>query len=349
MMSGELSGPNLDTLFLHGDASRMTKDVISIGMIGLPETDADAIVEALKLQSRMRLAGIYTMEFSQADAFARRHRIEPFGSLRRFSRTETIHGEVWNTTPQLAKWGLGNNPRPALIRKQFLNQCSIQDLLKFSNLAAAAHALVVPELLHRWTPATLRMRELIATRLGPIHTLEVRVPVPFTETTPDWSHPDVLIALDMVRMLLSLKKVSVNCLSGEKVRFEFERHESEPCECSIEFEKKSPNSTPHQQLVPQLYAQCHWGDIEILTDHELRWIADADWTRETLTGERSAEQVLIDIFGRRIAGGIVPVPDLSDLFRCYRLTQAIQLSLETSQKIVVDDASLPVHHGKFCF
>jgi len=42
-------------------------------------------------------------------------------------------------------------------------------------------------------------------------------------------------------------------------------------------------------------------------------------TTESLTADRSEVEVMIDHFCRRLAGGLIPVADISDVCRCLRL------------------------------
>ncbi len=327
----------------------MTMDVISIGMIGSPKDDHDSIVGALDSQSRLRIGAVYSPVYEHAEKFARAHQAVPMGSLRPFAEESSIHGVIWNSFPTLVKWSVTHSLRPILLRKQCWSQSSPNEMLAFSNCTTSAHALVIPELLHRWTPATLRMRELIATRLGPIHTLEIRAEVPFSNSNPVWNHPNGLVALDMIRMLVSLGEVSLFSRTNEKIDFRFERQDNEPCECFLEFVERPEPPEAREQAVPELHAQCDYGDVEVTSDHRVRWIAGTEWTEEILVEERPAAHVLLDLFGRRIAGGIVPVPDLNEIFRCYRLAQAIQESFDSSQEVMVNDALLPIDNGEFSF
>ena len=47
---------------------------------------------------------------------------------------------------------------------------------------------------------------------------------------------------------------------------------------------------------------------------------------ESLTADRTEVEVMIDHFCRRLAGGLIPVADISDVCRCLRLVHAAKES-----------------------
>ena len=47
------------------------------------------------------------------------------------------------------------------------------------------------------------------------------------------------------------------------------------------------------------------------------------FTDEELQSERDEQQVMLDLFCRRLVGGLIPVADLSDISRALRLIESV--------------------------
>tara|TARA_R110002072_G_scaffold303099_1_gene493560 strand:+ start:320790 stop:321890 length:1101 start_codon:yes stop_codon:yes gene_type:complete len=75
-----------------------------------------------------------------------------------------------------------------------------------------------------------------------------------------------------------------------------------------------------QRWIPQVKLRCENGRAELNSTTELSWQADsAESIRETLTVDRCEEEIMLDIFCRRVVGGLVPVADLNDIIRPIQL------------------------------
>ena len=75
-----------------------------------------------------------------------------------------------------------------------------------------------------------------------------------------------------------------------------------------------------QRWMPQVKLHCENGRAELNSTTELSWQADsAESVHETLTVDRCEEEIMLDIFCRRVVGGLIPVADLNDIIRPIQL------------------------------
>lgn len=72
--------------------------------------------------------------------------------------------------------------------------------------------------------------------------------------------------------------------------------------------------------VPDIKLRCERGRAELSATSRISWQLDSvEPTHETLNADRSEEEIMLDIFCRRVVGGLVPVADLNDIIRPIRL------------------------------
>ena len=191
----------------------------------------------------------------------------------------------------------------------------------------AEGAVIVPGALLRATPATLRLRELVATKLGPIQHMSVDL-----RGTAGAVDPIVIEVIDWCRSLL---QSSVNQIhrtvrpEGETLVVSFGR--GSPTHPSIRTEihlpglalRETPPMTSPPVVFPRVHAQCQSGEAELLGETHICWKTSAESGDETLDADRPAEQVLLDLFLRRVVGGVVPVPSWAELAEACRLWQSV--------------------------
>ena len=82
--------------------------------------------------------------------------------------------------------------------------------------------------------------------------------------------------------------------------------------------------------------RCKDGEARIEDAVHLRWRTGGRERIDSLSTERTAVSVAIDHFARRLAGGLIPVPDLGDLLEADRLVGLAQQSLATAEAEPVD-------------
>lgn len=181
------------------------------------------------------------------------------------------------------------------------------DLPRVANALAtqeAEGAMVVPGTLLRTTPAALRLRELVATKLGPI--LEMKIELPAREM----QGAQVISLIDWCRWLLGGQVNQVERLLEE-----------DRSRLVITCGRRTPNSMMVRTEIcchatseqPVTTVRCRQGEAELTGESCIRWRTELETVDESLEADRPAEQVLLDLFLRRVVGGVVPVPSWADL------------------------------------
>ncbi len=190
----------------------------------------------------------------------------------------------------------------------------------------AEGAVIVPGCLLRATPATLRLRELVATKLGPIQHIAVDL-----RGAAGAIDPIVIEVIDWCRSLLNSTVHQIHRSvqpDGETLVVSYGRRS--PTTPSVRTEIRLPGlalrETPPTRpaaAFPGVHAQCQSGEVELLSETRIQWKTSAESGDETLDADRPAEQVLLDLFLRRVVGGVVPVPSWAELAEACRLWQSV--------------------------
>ena len=85
----------------------------------------------------------------------------------------------------------------------------------------------------------------------------------------------------------------------------------------------SQDCTAHRDAFPQITFHCEKGKATITSPVQIQWqTGSSTQKQETLTSERSEEEIMLDIFCRRVIGGLVPVADLDDILRPIQLLES---------------------------
>ena len=178
-------------------------------------------------------------------------------------------------------------------------------------------AVIVPGSVLRTTPAALRLRELVATKLGPIQELAIEIPavtaMPCGEAEPvtmNGTEALMISVIDWCRSLLSSTVSEIDCESTPEGQvFVMSCGRRSPV---------SPTVRTTLRVLPepgQLIARvrCQRGEAVLSGESHISWQSGEESDDESLTGDRPPEQVLLDLFLRRVVGGVVPVPSWADL------------------------------------
>jgi len=175
-------------------------------------------------------------------------------------------------------------------------------------------AVIVPGSLLRATPAALRLRELVATKLGPIQRIEIELPS---------AHDSQIIG--MIDWCRSLVSSTVSQIARETTAdgplFIMSCGRRSPLTPPVRTEIRIL-STAAQPLVARV--ACEGGEAELTGESQIRWRTDLESADESLEGDRPAEQVLLDLFLRRVVGGVVPVPSWADLHAACQLWVSVE-------------------------
>lgn len=202
--------------------------------------------------------------------------------------------------------------------------------------AQSAGVLVVPELRLRYTPATLRLRELLATELGPVQGVEIRALAHGIA-----ARPRVVGELaDWCRVVLGTAPRDVRCsdvaaAQGGVVRtialtFPAAAGRTETMVATITLPAVTAGSEtrPADAWPLEFSLVCKYGEARLEDAAQIRWREGGREQVESLSADRTAASVAVDHFARRLAGGLIPVPDLSDVLAAWRIAAAADRSRE---------------------
>lgn len=204
----------------------------------------------------------------------------------------------------------------------------IGELARLARLADDRGQILVPALAHRYSPATARLRELVATSLGRPREISIRsrdrslLPGLF-----DWC---AYVGGGGVPTHVGVEPLNGHVpedLDGCRVRLEFGGKEW--MTASVETDIAEP--TLHALV------GCERGHVRLDFPHTVTWSAPRDESRtEDLSDERPEFDMMLDQFLRRVVGGLVPVPNLDDVRRVLRIEAAARESLRSGGPVSVE-------------
>jgi predicted dehydrogenase len=300
--------------------------MLEIGLIGLgPEWEEQYRPALGGLRQRLRVTAVYDFVASRGAQVAAELGAAHVTGMRALLERADVAAVLIPDTAWTGLWPLRfamEYRKPA-----FIARVGEQPLAEIDELHAAAHEagiLVVPELRHRATPATMRLRELTATRLGPVDSLQVEVEAGDTRLQSAW-----VAALDWSSFVAQSAPLDVTAAAGQpaaRFRVRFKRTTARGSQVEAEIHIRLSTSGPDQPVVTASVTSAA-GSADVLEPHMLVWRCGADEFRESLGSERPGLEVLLGHFARRIVGGLVPVPDLADVCRVVRLIPSGQPGL----------------------
>jgi predicted dehydrogenase len=329
--------------------------MINLGIVGLGpvwESRYRPVLE--KLQHRVRIRAVFDPVASRCDEVAATLRAAPYQGVLAL----LTHADVRGILLLDSSW-YGN----ALIH--FLRQTrkpvyiagslgeDWEELSRLKTVVEADGLLVMPEFSRRFTPATCRLHELIATRLGRPHHIAIDAVHPGPESTDaipgQRATTDFLVGLlDWCRYVIRLTTVRVEASPLDpaippdkphhRVAIEFgDAKEHGPVRSTAEVlvrhhETVGENGSAGCRL--SFTILCEKGEAIIEGPSQIRWkLTGGETATESLTADRSEVEVMIDHFCRRLVGGLIPVADIADVCRCLRLVHATRESLATAAPI----------------
>ncbi len=290
-------------------------DVAIIGLGSAWETTHQPALQMLR--DRMRIRVVWDAVATRAEQAASEFKATPCeGILRAVSlpsvQAVLVLGDAWCRDALLSF--LMQNDKPSfvaddttLLRASAINDFTDKDVRT---------PMIVPELSLRYTPATSRLRELMATRLGAAREIDVQVECP--------PHNDLyqsrLPLTDWCRYLVG-KKATVQQFTDETLLLEFPPSRSQTETSLARITHLATPAVAHD--VPSFTAtiQCERGTAKLRGTQEITWTHAEDQRTEILEGERDGMVVLLDLFCRRVMGGLVPIPTIDDLITSARLAK----------------------------
>jgi predicted dehydrogenase len=329
--------------------------MINLGIVGLGpvwESRYRPVLE--KLQHRVRIRAVFDPVASRCDEVAATLRAAPYQGVLAL----LTHADVRGILLLDSSWHgnvlihfLRQARKPVYIAGSLGEDW--EELSRLRTLVESEGLLVMPEFSRRFTPATCRLHELIATRLGrPRHiAIDAVHPAPdSTEAIPGQrATTDFLVGLlDWCRYVVRLTTIRVEAhpldpaippdRPHHRVAIEFgDAKEHGPARSTAELlvrhhESVGENGSNRARL--SFTVLCERGEAIIEGPSQIRWkVTGGETATESLTSDRSEVEVMIDHFCRRLVGGLIPVADISDVCRCLRLVHATKQSLATAAPI----------------
>lgn len=289
--------------------------LLHLGIIGLgPQWETHYQPALARLARRIRITAVYDPAAPRAARVADELQAKHSPGLRALLTRTDVHAALvldnaWHGLAPL-RFALDSR-KPLYVALPLSTPHAV--LADLSGKAAAHGVLITPELRLRAAPATTRIHELAASRLGPV------------------IHVALSIAPDPADPLASLVQAIDWC--SELVRWipggvSIQRLPAGGANVSIPFRRADRRGGPASATIRLLAAEppglsahivCRQGAVQLTGPADLRWQADDEAVCEPVELERSDVETLIDHFARRVAGGLVPVPGLDDVCRILEL------------------------------
>ncbi len=292
--------------------------MLEIGLIGLgPEWEEQYRPALGGLRQRLRVTAVYDFVASRGAQVAAELGAAHVTGMRALLERSDVAAVLILDSAWTGLWPMRfavEYRKPAFVAR--VGEHLPAELEELQAGAQEAGILVVPELRHRATPATMRLRELTATQLGPVQSLELELDVGATALLQSaW-----VAALDWCSFVAQSAPLEVTPVAGQTtgVSVRFKRATTGGTQVEAQIRVLQSGSGAELPGVTARVA-CVAGSADVLEPHVLVWRRGEDEVRESLGSDRPGIEVLLGHFARRIVGGLVPVPDLGDVCRVLRL------------------------------
>ncbi len=336
----------------------MNRKRVQVGIIGLGQVWENEYRPALmKLRDRIQVTAVNDCIPARANQIANGSEVRAIHSLSALANSSDVRALLflesdWRGTAILPL--LLESRKPLFLVESFGND--LQRINQTRALVESNDLTVVPEFTERYTPASCRLQELLATSLGAV--IEIRIDAILPKPTKQLTLLKESLSQEQVHFLVNLfdwcKRIlrcSPSQLSAKKIKSEqSEQSENMPnYRLSIEYPEKENEGQPvnvevtfrvtddhtNENSSRILYEiACEEGSAIMNSATEISWhLNREEQVHETLTAERSSVEVMLDHFCRRVVGGLVPVADLDDVARSLQLVLSVEQSLQENQEI----------------
>lgn len=325
-----------------------TRAQLAVGLIGLGPTWELHYRDAVRrLSSKLCVRAVCDAVHVRAAAVAAQFHATTISSPWQLSQRRDIKawlildpGWFGIYPAELAVWC----GRPALFANCFGSEP--QRLAELFGHAIERGETLLPEFPQRFLPATTRLRELIATKLGPVRRIALQVPTSSTgkAATLKWlveQQADCVGQFDWCACLIGQPAATVEFDSsavGSRFQLTFVAKsdgtslDSPVAEIVL---TQGLNQAGHE---PRRLIECERGSAIIANATSITWQTEAEQADESLTNERPPFEIILDQFCRRALGGLVPVPTLTDAVQSLAIVQAATESLCTGRRVSVKSA-----------
>ena len=284
---------------------------IALGVVGLGPDWAKSVGSRLGANPRVRVGAVYDFSYAHSQAVARPLQFRPSGAASRLIGMKGLRGIICCSLG----W------RPGIVgtlvdsgKPVFLSEHALEglpgDLGPLLAKIEETGGIVCPDLSWRYTPATLRLRELMAIQLGPC--VEIRISLPETGR-------HLLPAMfDWCRVLTGSRTCPAPQRSGGALLIDLGRAvaritcHAAPAKALDPVEPSGAPPAAAAENDPNWIIQCERGVAILRGEHEIEWSTGDDSRTESLVDDRPRLDVNLDLFLRRVVGGLVPAPTLAE-------------------------------------
>ncbi|MCA9081927.1 MAG: hypothetical protein KDA58_15305, partial [Planctomycetaceae bacterium] len=351
------SSANGDSLPLEIDAEHsgqhhwdsMGRSPTQIGFAGVAAEWLGDDLTALRRHQRMRISSVFDTTPAVGTLGAKRLEAEHCRGLYRLLDSPLVDAVVvgnpgwmgWHPVLQSVKRGLptlfvvSRLTEEAFFDPQLPEQVRLEVAIAYAR--GSGGGFLMPGLPLRWLPVTIRVRELTATALGAIEHLEVDAP-----GTPLRSR-NVAELLDWALSVVQSAPASLKTReteAGVELLLACRRRTSgnEAVTIALRGLRRSGRSEViSSELNFAAHGHCRHGEFTLTAPHQIQHTVDRSMSQESLCTDRSGFDIMLDLFGRRLVGGVVPVPDFADMLRARNLVIAAHHSLARDAHVVLSD------------
>jgi predicted dehydrogenase len=320
--------------------------MLNAGLIGLgPEWDDRYRPALLTLRHRLRVRSVYTPVITHAEQVALDLGCDVAPGLMALMKRDDVRAllvldTAWYAgVPAQLACLVG---KPAYLAGPLFHRVPVADHLLLR--AAQTGVTLMPDFAHRYTPATSRLRELIATRLGRPLSIAVDLPLPANpaegnRSLPTGAREALAATIDWCTNLVGTPPAAVRgamergavpatngCLREIHVAFRRPAAGGEAAIATIRLEDRAPTlEQPTGLDAPSIglraCVRCAKGTAWLESPQQVTWESAGEKACESLAADRPAVEVMLDHFARRVVGGLIPVPTLEDLCRAFQLAE----------------------------
>jgi len=327
--------------------------MLPLGLIGLgPQWQCLYKPALQRLRPRMGLRAVFTPIASQAQACCQEWECESQESLGALVECHDVQAIVildagwFGTVPVEFACRLG---KPVFLADS-PGSLSPQ-LVSIARMTEDTGTMVIPDLLHRHSPATTRLRELLATRLGKPRAIECDVVVGPTGRLPGFLSNPWAVAIDWCHAITGTIPARVepaeglpgqSCLAVQFVPF---ADRSLPPLARLNLIRLAEGASPvvGGTAVVRARVVCERGVAELQGHDQISWQSGGTQADERLGGERSAGELVLDLFARRVRGGLIPLAELSLGLRSLEWGERAEESLAAGTQRRLDSLSSGMH------
>lgn len=284
--------------------------LIPLGIVGGGADWAKPYWPAIAALKRGRVVAAYSSQRDEADLLGQALATPRFLSLREMLRKTQLGALLILDTGVSRDWAVqlaAERQIPAFVASPIDDHLPAR-IAQLADQEVEGLSLI-PGLTLRMTPASLRLRELIATRLGPVQRILI-------ERHPT-SGPHLISVIDWCRSIIGSVTSHIERSACDQVEsWQLQCGRRSPLAPMVISEIVHSGVNPHPWSIR---VQCERGEAHLAGETQIHWQTTSEKAEEQLQSDRTAEQVLLDLFLRRVVGGVVPIPSWAELAEACRL------------------------------